>query len=369
MLSTPPTTPRKQSIKDFAIAAPLTPRSQSAHEIKTRLTIAHTVTLSISHFTSLVAELTPTSLLPSLFSPHQTERTRLERIEEFRMDFLCGAFMREKPPELQEDAFSDGARTSLGGVSTIASSVGDVAADACAAALPRSLMARGDLAERTIKARLKRDGVLLNHSNFKSFPAVARRAMTKTLAHRKPIYCSCGLLRAPNFSKEYEEQGWAAPGIRWGNFKPDLVRFAAKGDEGEVTWEVVEIKYSASDKDIVYANYKIQAIYYHLALAKILSSVPNLVPSHKVSLWLSHDPLSPHYLEKPLSIRTTAAFAEHHLFVLLPQWLHIVTASNIPGETSSFVDAGGDWGLGGAAVITPQATGVPLSFAAIFIKY
>lgn len=38
-----------------------------------------------------------------------------------------------------------------------------------------------------------------------------------------------------------------------GNFKPDLIRFAEKekGEEEEVQFEVVEIKYSGNDKKIV----------------------------------------------------------------------------------------------------------------------
>jgi hypothetical protein len=51
------------------------------------------------------------------------------------------------------------------------------------------------------------------------------------------------------------------------------------------------------------------------------------VPSHKVTFFVSHDPLAPHYLEKPLSVRTTQAFVEHHLFVLLPEWLRAVKES------------------------------------------
>ncbi|KAK4704823.1 hypothetical protein P7C70_g1382, partial [Phenoliferia sp. Uapishka_3] len=339
-----PSTPRHSQIKTYA--TPLTPRSAHAQEIKARHQIAHQHTLSISHFTTLLATLTPSSSPPSLFTPtHTTERTRLELIEEFRMSFLMGEFMREKPPELQEDAFSDGTRASLGGASTVASSLGGDGRDT--PALPRSLVERGILAERTIKANLKKTGVLLTHSNHKSFPSIARRAMTKTLAFGKPVYVACGLLRSPNFVREYEERGWAAPGVRWGNFKTDLVKFSRKekGEgEGECVWEVLEIKYSSSDKDIVYANYKVQSVFCaplfsspspalilipffadHLALLKILSSVPNLSPSHKVSLWISHDPLSPTYIEKPLALRTHLAFAEHHLFVLLPQWLHFVT--------------------------------------------
>jgi len=65
----------------------------------------------------------------------------------------------------------------------------------------------------------------------------------------------------------------------------------------------------------------------HLTLSRLLSAVPSLVPSHKVTFFVSHDPLAPHYLEKPLSVRTTQAFVEHHLFVLLPEWLRAVKES------------------------------------------
>ena len=58
---------------------------------------------------------------------------------------------------------------------------------------------------------------------------------------------------------------------------------------------------------------------------KLLSAVPSLVPSHRASLWISRDPYSTNHTEKSLAIRTSLAFVEHHLFVLLPQWLHAVT--------------------------------------------
>lgn len=62
----------------------------------------------------------------------------------------------------------------------------------------------------------------------------------------------------------------------------------------------------------------------HLSLARILSNVPHLVPSHKVTFFLSRDPLSPAYEERSVSLRTEQAFVEHHLFVLLPTWLEAV---------------------------------------------
>lgn len=146
-----------------------------------------------------------------------------------------------------EDAFSDGTRASMGGASSIASSEQGVDD------LPFSPIQRGLLAEAVIKARLKRERVLLSHSSFKAIAAVARKAMTRALATGKEVYVSCGLLRSPSWVREYEEQGWAAPGIRFGNFKPDLIRFTKKekGEEGEVVWEVIEVKYSGSDKEVV----------------------------------------------------------------------------------------------------------------------
>lgn len=137
----------------------------------------------------------------------------------------------------------------MGGISSIASSEQGVDD------LPLSPIQRGLLAEAVIKARLKRERLLLSHSNFKSIAAVARKAMTRALATGKEVYVACGLLKSPSWVREFGEQrpGWAAPGVRFGNFKPDLIRFMRKekGGEGEVQWEVIEVKYSGSDRDIV----------------------------------------------------------------------------------------------------------------------
>lgn len=63
----------------------------------------------------------------------------------------------------------------------------------------------------------------------------------------------------------------------------------------------------------------------HLALTRLLSAVANLVPSHRVCFWVSSNPHSADYAEKPLAVRTSLAFVELHLFKLLPEWLEAVT--------------------------------------------
>ena len=64
--------------------------------------------------------------------------------------------------------------------------------------MPLSPIQRGLLAEAVIKARLKRERLLLSHSNFKSIAAVARKAMTRALATGKEVYVACGLLKSPS---------------------------------------------------------------------------------------------------------------------------------------------------------------------------
>lgn len=61
-------------------------------------------------------------------------------------------------------------------------------------------------------------------------------------------------------------------------------------------------------------------------MTRLLSAVPALVPSHKLTFFISRDPLSPTYEEQSLALRTVQAFVEHHLFVLLPGWLNAVKA-------------------------------------------
>lgn len=79
-MATPPSTPqtlRQQSVADFQVAPPLTPRSSHANEIRARLQVPRSTTLTISHFASLVTDLTASdSSERTLFSPssqHQTE--------------------------------------------------------------------------------------------------------------------------------------------------------------------------------------------------------------------------------------------------------------------------------------------------------
>lgn len=51
----------------------------------------------------------------------------------------------------------------------------------------------------------------------------------------------------------------------------------------------------------------------------------NLAPSHRVCFWVSRNPHSATYTEKPLAVRTSLAFVEMHLFKLLPEWLEAIT--------------------------------------------
>lgn len=78
----------------------------------------------------------------------------------------------------------------------------------------------------------------------------------------------------------------------------------------------------------LYNSYATQAIFYHIALLTLITPLiptKTLVPSHKVSLWISTDPFSPVYSEESFSLRTHLAHVEHQLFVLLPRWLELVT--------------------------------------------
>jgi hypothetical protein len=250
-------------------APPPTPRSSAAREIKARHSIQATTTVTISAFASLITELTASYTSPST----PDEWTRLDMIETFREDFLCGGFQRSRPEEILEDAFSDGTRVSLGTVSSVGSKTEH------GTEWPASAMQRGSMAEQTIKQHLRSKRALFKHGNFKSIAGSAVRCMTRVSATGQPVYLACGLLKSPHWGTEYGEQGWAAPGIRWGNFKPDLIKFSPKykGLPGEMEWEVVEIKYSGNTRRIVsltlhqpcdnwldlqiYASYKIQAIY------------------------------------------------------------------------------------------------------------
>ncbi|GAA5952342.1 hypothetical protein JCM3765_001948 [Sporobolomyces pararoseus] len=317
---------------------PSTPRTLAIVEIRNRHALQSTHSLSISHFTTLLTELNSSIELDNRIG---FEQDRLDKIEQFRMDYMTGSLMKVKPFELEEggeETYSDGTRrSSVGGTTTASSSQETDDASRTTRSHPRQIhqmpldaVSRGVIAEKTIKRQFSTEGVLLDHKDYSSLARVARKAMKKTLKLNKPVYISSGLLNSVDWTNEYRQRGWAAPGIRFGPFKPDLIKFEKvqhKTDEegdGQVSWEVVEVKYASRTRDVIYTNYKVQAIYYHLSLLRILSAVPSLVPSHKVSFFISHDPLAPQFLEKPLSVRTTQAFVEHHLFVLLPEWLRAV---------------------------------------------
>ncbi|BGP34801.1 hypothetical protein JCM10296v2_006624 [Rhodotorula toruloides] len=278
------------------------------------------------------------------------ESSRQDRVDLFREEWLMGMLSRFKPLELlldgEEETYSDGTRRSSAAASTStlpsiltaktddspsadAETPDSLPNDVRQRLVPLDAISRGVLAEQTIKHALKQRGQLLRHKDFASLPAVARKAMRQTLKTGKPVYVSTGLLDTVEWTDEYVQRGWAAPGIRFGVFRPDLIRFEEvkrKGDEGErvVSWEVVEVKYSGKSRGFIYTNFKVQAGFYHLTLTRLLSAVPSLVPSHKLTFFISREPLSATYEEQSLALRTVQAFVEHHLFVLLPGWLNAV---------------------------------------------
>jgi hypothetical protein len=221
--------------------------------------------LTISHFATLLAELNASSELDNRIG---FERDRLDKIEQFRGDFMMGALMRVKPLPLEEgelEEYSDGTRRSSIGGSTVASSSQETDNDGAATQprrifqMPLDPVSRGVIAEKSIKQQLAAQGVLLVHQDYSSLARVARKAMKKTFRLRKPVFVSTGLLRSIDWTNEYRQRGWAAPGIRWGPFKPDLIKFErvqqkdVDGEEGEleVKWEVVEVKYAGKTRDVV----------------------------------------------------------------------------------------------------------------------
>ncbi|GAA5992155.1 hypothetical protein JCM10908_001793 [Rhodotorula pacifica] len=335
-------------------------KGPSLVEIKTKHYLQCSNPLTISSFATLIAELNS-----SREEDHRigNQLQRDERIDHFRQEWILGALSRVKPLALLEDGesevYSDGAGATRTGSET--ASVPSVLADdddeedgsartngriplddeARAYLLPPDAISRGLLAERSIKRSLSllhNGHLFLRHRDFSSLATVARRAMRRTLQTGKPVYVSPGLVEAVDWTGEYTARGWAAPGVRWSVFRPDLIKFQEMrggggtggskvlggGESRQVTWEVVEIKYSNKPRDFIYTNLKIQAVFYHLSLSRILSAVPSLHPSHKVTFFLSRDPLSPSYEERSVSLRTEQAFVEHHLFVLLPSWLEAV---------------------------------------------
>ncbi|BGP57683.1 hypothetical protein JCM8202_005465 [Rhodotorula sphaerocarpa] len=314
-------------------------RAPSLVEIKTKHSLQCTNSVTISSFAGLIAELNA-----AREDDGQTgnQRQREDRIDYFRQEWYMGALSRARPLALladgESEVYSDG-QTGLSSAAVSSTIPSVLAADsddereepppeARDHLLPPDPISRGLVAERTLKRHLARRNAILRHADLASLAAVARKAMRRTLRTGQPVYVAPGLIDSVDWTDEYRARGWARPGIRWSVFRPDLIRFqetkAGSGGERAVSWEVVEIKYSNKPRDFIYTNFKIQAIFYHLSLARILSNVPSLVPSHKVTFWLSRDPLSPRYEERSVSLRTEQAFVEHHLFVLLPTWLEAV---------------------------------------------
>ncbi|GAA5902782.1 hypothetical protein JCM6882_004065 [Rhodosporidiobolus microsporus] len=280
-----------------------------------------------------------------------------DRIDAFRFEWMMGTLTRVKPLDLERDS-SDGSegdedydafssRNGGGSVSqaTTATTATNASSFVTASegstptrprprprrrALPSDATARGILAEETIKADLRRSRLLLDHDDFAPLGPVVEKAVKKVLRTGRAVYVSPGLVDGVDFVREFEGRGWASPGVRFGVLKPDLVRFeevrVKEGERRRVSWEVVEVKYSGGARqDFIYTNYKVQALFYHLTLLRLLPPSPSLVPSHRCTFFISADPLSPtSYEERSISVRTELAHVEHHLFVLLPKWLGCV---------------------------------------------
>ncbi|BGP19453.1 hypothetical protein JCM10213_006273 [Rhodosporidiobolus nylandii] len=305
-------------------------------DIRSRLHAQQSIALNISAFGHLLANLNA-----DWEEDGRTgrERDREDRISEFRTDWLCGLHSRLKPLELpDEDARSIGGETAstsqetaTSAFSFVTASEGNAATPTRARQLPLDPMQRGMLAEETIKADLRRKKLLLEHEDYAPLAPVVREAVKKVLRTGQPVFVSPGLLESADWSEDFEQWGWARPGVRFGVFKPDMIRFEEvrrKGvddEERAVSWEVIEVKYNAGTKDTVYTNWKVQALFYHLSLLRLLAPTPRLVPSHKLSYFISRDPLSAKYEERSHAVKTEQGFVEHHLFQLLPKWLNAVT--------------------------------------------
>lgn len=391
-------------------------KGPSLVEIKTKHYLQCSNPVTITAFTSLIAHLN------SNREEHDHGRRGMNQLDsdrhtdQFRHEWFLGALSRVKPLELLKDGeaevYSDGGGTCpTSTTDSLPSLLLDAESDQedpevsrketttekedeagrRAHLIPPDAISRGLLAERTIKRALSSSSkhAYLRHKDFASLAAVARRAIRTTLRTHQPVYVSPGLLDGCDFTAEYRARGWAAPGIRWSVFRPDLIRFqevqadGGKGKEGTgpriVSWEVVEIKYSNKPRNFVrrqqlvllppvVAQNLTSSLALrstptsrsrpstvrggfrtrpsqrkrrknplndplvkllarptdHLSLSRILSNVPHLIPCHKVTFFLSRDPLSPAYEERSVSLRTEQAFVEHHLFVLLPTWLEAV---------------------------------------------
>ena len=245
---------------------PSTPRTLAVVEIRNRHALQSTHSLSISHFTTLLTELNSSLELDNRIG---FEQDRLDKIEQFRMDYMTGSLMRVKPFELEEGAeetYSDGTRrSSIGGTTTASSSQETDGISSATKSQPRQIhqmpldaVSRGVIAEKSIKRQFSTEGVLLAHKDYSSLAQVARKAMKKTLKLNKPVYVSSGLLDSVDWTNEYRQRGWARPGIRFGPFKPDLIKFekvqqktVEEGGGEQVRWEVIEVKYASRNRDVV----------------------------------------------------------------------------------------------------------------------
>ncbi|GAA6010435.1 hypothetical protein JCM10207_001303 [Rhodosporidiobolus poonsookiae] len=318
----------------------LTSMPRNPREVHARLRLQTSNPINISAFCHLLADL---NAAWEKDGRREAAVSLKDRIEQFRLDWMCGLHSRVKPLELlgddDDEQYSQGGETAFSSQETTASSaLSFVTASEGSAAIavtrplqsiPVDPVLRGVLAEETIKADLRRLRDLVEHEDYSSLAQAAKHAMKRTLKTRRPAYVSPGLIDSVDWTAEYKARGWATPGVRWGVFKPDLLRFEeVKHDAGDgkrvVAWEVVEVKYSGGTRSTVYTNWKVQALFYHLTLARILSRVPDLVPSHKVTFFVSRNPLSTRYEETSGAVRTTQAFAEQHLFDMLPRWLEAV---------------------------------------------
>jgi len=234
--------------------------------------------LTISTIASLLADL-------SSATDHHTAQSRDDRLAAFRHDWLLGLLARTRPlqllPDGHHETYSDG-NASPSSSSTRPSSIPSVLSatptttttpppppsdpaaepsppnDPRTHLVPSDPMSRGVLAERTIKRALALRHQLVRHRDYASLATAARRAMRHTLSSGKPVYVSPGLVDSVDWTDEYRERGWAAPGLRFGVLRPDLVRFEEvrrRGGDGEeervVSWEVVEVKWAGKATDFV----------------------------------------------------------------------------------------------------------------------
>lgn len=243
---------------------PSTPRTAALVEITSRHALQRSTSLTISHFATLLAELN---------AAHELDRRtgreidRVAKIELFRQDWMTGLFMRSalsRPlDDGESEAYSDGTRRSSLGAASSSPSL-DAAATTTTttiAQMPLDAVSRGVIAEERIKRQLARECVLVVHEDFESFARIARKAIRQTLRLDRPVYVSPGLLHSVDWTDEYRQRHWAAPGIRWGPFRPDLVKFErvkrvsdSQGDDQsdtEVSWEIIEVKYASKSRDVV----------------------------------------------------------------------------------------------------------------------